>query len=165
MPTNFTDRNTTLIDNIFTNQLDNRDSGVLTNSISDHQMLFSYSKNNRIVQKQVKFIEVEIKNTNALNALLREVESIDFEYKLNFHKSVDPNANFDRFMGLLSQAKLMCMPKKIITFDKKKHKSNHWMTRGILNSLNSKNKLYNNNFFISDNSPYGYNKIYIKHIL
>ena len=70
MPTRFTDHSATLIGNIFTNQLDNHDSGVLTNSISDHQMLFSYSKNNRLVQKQVKYIEVEVKNTNALLLLL-----------------------------------------------------------------------------------------------
>ena len=44
MPTRFTEQSATLIDNIFTNQLDNHVSGVLTNSISDHQMLFSYSK-------------------------------------------------------------------------------------------------------------------------
>ena len=53
MPTRFTDHSATLIDNIFMNQLDNHDSGVLANSISDHQMLFSYSKNIRIVQEQV----------------------------------------------------------------------------------------------------------------
>ena len=34
------------------------------------------------------------------------------------------------------------MPKKVVKFDKKKHKINPWMTRGILNSVNSKNKLY-----------------------
>ena len=56
-------------------------------------MLFSYFKNNRIIQKLVKYIEVEVKNTNALNALLREVESIDFQEKINFLISADPNAN------------------------------------------------------------------------
>ena len=75
MPTRFSDHSATLIHNIFTNQLVNHDSGVLSNSISDHQMLFLYSKNNRTVQKQVKYREVEVKNTNAMNALLREVES------------------------------------------------------------------------------------------
>ena len=113
MPTRFTDHSATLIDNIFTNQLDNHVSGVLTNSISDHQMLFSYSKNIRIVQKQVKYIEVEVKNMNALSALLREVECIDLQEKINYHRSADPNANFDCFMGLLSQAKQKCMPKKL----------------------------------------------------
>ena len=81
VPTRFTDHSATLIDNIFTNQLDNHVSGVLTNFISDHQILFSYSKNSRIVQKQVKHLEVEVKNTNALNALLREVECIDLQEK------------------------------------------------------------------------------------
>ena len=107
------DHSATLIDNIFTNQLDNHVSGELTNSISDHQMLFSYSNNIRIVQKQVKYLEVEVNNTNALNALLGDVESIDLQEKINFHRSADPNGNFDCFMALLSQAKQKCMPKKL----------------------------------------------------
>ena len=123
MPTRFTDHSATLIDNIFTNQLDNHVSGVLTNSVNDHQMLFSYSKNIRIVQKQVKHIDVEVNNTNALNAILRDVESIDLQEKINFHRSADPNANFDCFMGLLSQAKQKCMPKKVVKFDKRNIKS------------------------------------------
>ena len=45
-------------------------------------------------------------------------------------------------MNILTQAKQKCMPKKIVKFDKKKHKKSPWMTRGILNSINSKNKLY-----------------------
>ena len=49
-------------------------------------------------------------------------------------------------MNILTQAKQKCMPRKIVKFDKnkhkKKHKKNPWMTRGILNSINSKNKLY-----------------------
>ena len=76
-------------------------------------MLFSYSKNNRIFQKQVKYIEVEVKNTNALNVLLRVVESIDFEDKLNSHKSADPNTNSDCFMELLSQAKQSACHRKL----------------------------------------------------
>ena len=34
---------TTLIDNIFTNSIDNHSSGVFTNEISDHQMIYTYS--------------------------------------------------------------------------------------------------------------------------
>ena len=44
---------------------------------------------------------IEVKNMNAQTALLGEVESIDFQEKLNFHKSADANANFDCFIGLL----------------------------------------------------------------
>ena len=33
----------TLIDNIFTNHIDNSTSGIFTNEISDHQMIYTYS--------------------------------------------------------------------------------------------------------------------------
>ena len=45
-------------------------------------------------------------------------------------------------MNILTQAKQRCMPEKIVKFNKNKHKKSPWMTRGILISINSKNKLY-----------------------
>ena len=35
-----------------------------------------------------------------------------------------------------------CFQKKLVRFDKKKHKINPWLTAGILKSINSKDKLY-----------------------
>ena len=34
------------------------------------------------------------------------------------------------------------LPKKVVRFDRKKHKINPWLTAGILKSINSKDKLY-----------------------
>ena len=120
MPTRFTEHSATLIDNIFTNHLENNDFGILTNSISDHQMIFTYSKNNKIHKKQNKYIEVEVNNDNSLNSLLRELESINLQDHLDFNWSPDLNVNFENFMNILTQAKQKCMPKKIVKFDKKK---------------------------------------------
>ena len=35
-----------------------------------------------------------------------------------------------------------CFQKKLVRFDKKKHKINPWLTAGILKSINSIDKLY-----------------------
>ena len=42
------------------------------------------------------------------------------------------------FMNLKQE----CFQKKLVCFDKKKHKINPWLTDGILKSINSKDKLY-----------------------
>ena len=144
MPTRFTEHSATLIDNIFTNQLVDHESGILTNSISDHQMIFSYSKDKKIYKRQSKYIEVEVNNENALNALLIELQNLNLFEQISSNTSADPNTNFENFMNVLSQAKQKCMPKKLVKFDKKKHKQSPWMTNGILNSINSKNKMYRN---------------------
>ena len=112
MPTRFTKHSATLVDNIFTNQLVDHESGILTNSISDHQMIFSYSKDKKNYKKQSKYIEVEVNNENALNALLRELQNINLLQQINPNRSVDPITNFENFMNVLSQAKQKCMPKK-----------------------------------------------------
>ena len=35
-----------------------------------------------------------------------------------------------------------CLKKKVVRFNRKKHKINPWLTAGILKSINSKDKLY-----------------------
>ena len=54
------------------------------------------------------------------------------------------------------------MPKKLVKFDKKKHKQNPWMTNGILNSINSKNKMYRNLLQTDPNSD-RYNTLKVNH--
>ena len=56
MPTRFTEHSATLIDNIFTDQLVDHESGILTNSISNHQMIFSYSKDKNIIRGKVNIL-------------------------------------------------------------------------------------------------------------
>ena len=43
LPTRLTDHSATLIDNIFSTVLDDHKSAVIVNTISDHQMIYTYS--------------------------------------------------------------------------------------------------------------------------
>ena len=65
-------------------------------------------------------MENEVNNDKSLNALLRDLESVDLQDYLDFNWSPDPNVNFENFMNILSQAKQRCMPQKIVKFGKKK---------------------------------------------
>ena len=50
---------TKLIDNIFTNSIDNHSSGIFTNDISDHQMIYTYSNEPIKGKLPNKFIEID----------------------------------------------------------------------------------------------------------
>ena len=91
---------------------------------------------------QNNYIEIEANNDKSLNVLLRELQSIKLRDYLDFNWSLDPNVNFENFMNISTQAKQRCMPKKRVKDE------STWMTRGILNSLNLKIKLYKNNLRI-----------------
>ena len=45
-------------------------------------------------------------------------------------------------MKLIQEAKNTHFPKKTVKFNKKKHKKSKWMTYGILNFINKKDRLY-----------------------
>ena len=54
----------------------------------------------------------------------------------------DPNANYELFNDLLNNARAKHLPKKRVKYQKKLHKKSKWITNGILNSINKKDKLY-----------------------
>ena len=61
---------------------------------------------------------------------------------LNNNVNANPSKNYDTFLKLLQDAKDKHLPVRRIKFNKYKHKKNKWITRGILRSIKTKNKLY-----------------------
>ena len=60
LPTRICDSFSTLIDNIFSNNIEEADiSGILLNHISDHQMMFTIVENRSYVTDVQKFIDIE----------------------------------------------------------------------------------------------------------
>ena len=45
-------------------------------------------------------------------------------------------------MELFMKLKQQYLPKRVVRFNRRKHKIKPWLTTGILNSINSKDKLY-----------------------
>ena len=144
LPTRY-NRNTgsaTLIDNIFTNHIDNSTSGVFTNEISDHQMIYTYSNESFLNNNPAKYIDIESNTNERLDNFLIELQNIDLTTKLNQNLFSNPSKNYDTFIYILTNIKQRVLPKTRVKFYKKKHKKSQWMSRGILNSINSKDKLY-----------------------
>ena len=57
LPTRFSDQSATLIDNVFSTNIEEKEVfGILLNHISDHQLLFTYIENLSYIEKVPKFL-------------------------------------------------------------------------------------------------------------
>ena len=107
----------TLIDNIYCNEIDKNTSGIFTNEISDHQMIFSYSNDPILDKKSNNYIEIESNSPEKLNHFLEELKSLDLTEKLNQNPFANPNKNYDIFIDLLTDTKKRILPKKKVKFN------------------------------------------------
>ena len=143
LPTRLSDHSSTLIDNIFTNNMDETGtSGILLNNISDHQMIFTYVENVSYITEVPKFIEIEKSDDRSMHAFVNELNELNIYDQLQSAIDTNPQENYDTFIKLLSSAKNKHLPRRIVRFNKKKHKKAKWLTNGILKSINTKDKMY-----------------------
>ena len=110
----------TLIDNIFTNHIDNSTS-VFANEISDHQMIYTYSNESFLNNNPAKYIDIESNTNEKLDNFLIELQNIDLTTKLNQNPFSNPSKNYDTFKNMLTNIKQRVLPKTRVKFNKKKH--------------------------------------------
>ncbi len=145
LPTRIQPPSITLIDNIFTNYIQENfssKSGVLINDISDHKMVFTFQANRSYKQDHDKYIDIEKTDELSLKKFMDELKSLNIYDKMNTDNECDPNENYQLFARLITYAREKHLLKRNVKFNKKKHKICKWMTHGILQSINTKNKLY-----------------------
>ena len=145
LPTRIQENSSTLIDQIWSNNLEENiksKSGIIINDISDHKMIFTFIENTAYVEKHEKYIKVEHKSQTSIKNFVEELDSMKIYDKLNQNINESPEDNYNRFANLVNSAREKHLPTKIVKYNKKKHKKSCWMTYGILESINNKNKLY-----------------------
>ena len=153
LPTRIQNESYTLIDNIFSNDIEETmksKSGILINDISDHQMIFTFHENLSYIEKIDKYIYVEKHDEISLEQFINELNKLDIYEQLDQNIHSSPQENYEIFSKLVKYAKDKYLPKRKMKYDKKRHMQSSWMTRGILNSINTKNMLYKT--FIQANS-------------
>ena len=76
LPTRIQNESYTLIDNIFSNDIEETmksKSGILINDISDHQMIFTFYENLSYIEKIDKYIYVEKQDEISLEQFMNEL--------------------------------------------------------------------------------------------
>ena len=145
LPTRFSAKTATLIDNIFCKaHIDNDKnlSAILVSKLSDHFPVFTCLDIIKKPKSCPKYVYIQEKSPTAIQNFVSDV-SIRLN-EINFDRDLftDPNANYDSFENTLSACKEKHLPQKKKRFSRYKHKLSPWITTEILNMIKFRDKLY-----------------------
>ena len=85
-------------------------------------------------------ITIEKNYASSIQNFIRELDALNICDELN--QSIDGNPNYEVFLKLIKDVKGKCLPKKVVKYNKKKHKQSKWMTSALLKSINTNNPLH-----------------------
>ena len=142
LPTRLSD-NSSLIDNVFTSNLSNALSAYILNvHISDHQPVILFTDDD-LPHKKLKYITIKTNSEEAKKHFCSSFKSKNIMDLLDRNiYDTDPNENYEVLERTLKKVHNECFSERIVRFNDKKHKKTPWITTGILNSINRRNKLY-----------------------
>ena len=117
-------------------------AGILLNHLSDHQITFTYIEKLSYIENVPKFISFEKNNAALIQNVISEMKTLNIYDELN--KSIDsnPEEHYEVFVKSMKDVKNKCLPKKVVKYNKKKHKTCKRMTSALWKSINTKNQLY-----------------------
>ena len=74
--------------------------------------------------------------------MLNDMNQYDISRKLTNHLSSDPNFNYETLHDHIAKMKDKHLPYKFEKFHKHKHKSNKWISFGIIRSIETRDAMY-----------------------
>lgn len=143
-PTRVTSRSYTCIDNIFTNIVDKPTTpGILFSDVSDHLPIFQFTAFDKkhFPQYSIECYDGKLLDDNVnIKELIRDLCSVNWS---SVENCSDVNSSYDTFIETFSK---ICEKHTTKSFPPKKSKKvtikKPWVTKGILKSINRKQKLY-----------------------
>ena len=144
MPTRFSNRSGTLIDNFFAKLSPatyGAKCGILTKKFSDHQPYFMCL--NTPLKEEIRIKFIKIKNNSPIN-ITKFKDGLKSSIKLKEIKhnvNTNPNISYNILCTEISKNMEKHMPDKLVKFNKHKHKRSRWITRGIIKSVAFRDKM------------------------
>jgi hypothetical protein len=145
LPTRFSRNNATLIDNVFcklAQGLSRTYTGILTNNMSDHQPYFISFDFLNLTNTRPKVCKLQKFDEDSFIKFKNNLNAFNFDDFLNFGDDGNPDQNYEKLDSLIHNLKEKHFPVKLVKFNKYRHKVNKWITRGIMNSIKFRDKLY-----------------------
>ena len=105
-------------------------------------MIFTYIESCTCINKVDKWIEIETNNESSYTKCIDELETLNISDQLNPRYNSNIQENYETFSYLVNYAKELHLSKKMVKYNKTKHKKCKWMTDDILKSINTRDKLY-----------------------
>ena len=96
-----------LIDNILTNEIDkitDSISGLLTNDLSDHEIILTFLNDKSYLIKVDKFIDIKKRDERSMNNFINELKALNMYDQLDKELTGDPNENHQLLSSRLNAA-------------------------------------------------------------
>ena len=140
-PTRITANTATCIDNILTNNENIIQTTILVNDTSDHMPTILSTNLDFINPKkhENKFIYKRNHSVDNINKFKKRLSEVKWQEILDNN---DANDDYNTFIEQFNKVYDECIPLKKCTINRKKHPMSPWITKGLLKSINKKNKLY-----------------------
>ena len=107
------------------------------------QMYFCIMDENfRKSASQKKFIELEVFNDESIEKFQNEIANLEMHNQLDANINKNPNDNYKIVSTLLQTAINKHIPKRIVKFNKRRHKKERWMTNELLAKIVIKSDMY-----------------------
>ena len=116
-------------------------AAILENEISDHQVI-AINTNLSIPKPKTRYITIYDNREDCKEKFQNDIASKRIYDKLDKNLHADPNTNYKILESEIINSMNCHMEKKVVKFNKKKHKKDPWITFAILKSVNKKNWLY-----------------------
>ena len=141
LPTRLSD-NSSRLDNVFTTNVSNTLSAYILNvHISDHQPVVVFTDDD-LPHKNLKYITIKTNSEEAKRHFCSSFKSKNIMDLLNRNiHATDPNENYEVLEQTPKEVYNESFPERIVRFNVKKHQNTLWITTGVLNSINRRNKL------------------------
>ena len=140
-PTRITATTATCIDNILTNSEDIIQSTILVNDISDHMPTILTTNIGVVNSKKDNKKSIFKRNHSDVNINKFRQKLSDIEWQ-NVINNNDVNDDYTKFIEKFNILYDECIPLKKCTVNRKKDPLSPWISKGLLKSINKKNKLY-----------------------
>ena len=143
-PTHVTLNSETLIDNIFSNNYDSSfTSGNLVATLSDHhaQFLLMEFQNKQMDNEKIQIFRDFSKIENNKNLINTHLEGIDWAAELQVNRN-NADLSSELFLKKIEQLINFWAPFQRVQKKKKKLQNKPWITKGLLKSIETKNRLY-----------------------
>lgn len=141
-PTRFSKTSSTLIDNIFVNNLnEDYNAGLFISDMSDHLPIF-YISSKKIVSRrgrEVIYNTHRVVSDNAITLFQTKLSEVQWT---QFDASNDVNKNYDCFLSKFDSLYNESFPIKTTKLKVYRDLSKPWISTGLLKSIKKKDKLY-----------------------
>ncbi len=139
-PTRITEYTATIIDNILVNNYDNVNTEILVTDISDHLPTVLVEDHlPKAKRPENNFFLRRNHTSDNVNHLKQKLSDIKWHEEL---EDADANECYNKFVNTLTKLYDECIPVRKYKCKNKTEPRCPWISRGLLKSINTKNKLY-----------------------